>query len=37
VEQGRLDLAQEFIKAMLDPLSANFGVLLTGPNGSGEC
>jgi len=38
LEQGRLALAQEFVKAMADMgASANiFGVLLSGPNGVGE-
>ena len=38
LEQGRLALAQEFVKAMADiGASANiFGVLLSGPNGVGE-
>ncbi len=36
LEQGRIDLSQEFIKAMRDPMMANFGVLLSGPNGIGK-
>jgi hypothetical protein len=38
LEQGRLALAQEFVKAMADTGDcANiFGVLLSGPNGVGE-
>lgn len=36
VEEGRLARANEFLKAMADPTTANFGVLLSGPNGIGE-
>jgi len=38
LEQGRLTLAQEFVKAMSDPCARAgiFGVLLSGPNGIGE-
>ena len=38
LEQGRLTLAQEFVKAMADPRARAgiFGVLLSGPNGVGE-
>ncbi len=40
VEQGRLGLSQEFLKAMTDPAARRragiFGVLLSGPNGVGE-
>ena len=36
LEQGRIDLSQEFVKAMVKPIQGNFGVLLSGPNGIGE-
>ena len=36
IEQGRIDLAVEFIRAMESVAEANFGVLLSGPNGIGE-
>ena len=36
LEQGRIDLSQEFVRAMVDPVKDNFGVLLSGPNGIGE-
>lgn len=36
VEKGRIDLANEFLKALTDPAAANFGVLLSGPNGIGK-
>lgn len=36
VENGRLDLAGEFMNAIHARVSTSFGVLLSGPNGTGE-
>jgi hypothetical protein len=36
LEQGRIDLSREFVRAMTKPIMGNFGVLLSGPNGIGE-